>query len=420
VITLPRRALTRRVRHLAACTIAGITLAAGLASCGNLGSTSGSGSTGSGGPIVIGASIPLTGGLAAFGSFEKWGYEHAVGLVNAAGGIKVDGVKRKVKLILLDDQTNPNTTVNNVQQLISSDHVTALLGSCTNSLVVPGALIADRAGVPMVTPCATTDGFALTKKWKSVWDIFFNGGDLTAEPFKMMAADGMTTNKKVVILHSNGTAENIIGGTLWPMMAKNFGYDVMSNRAFSPSSTDFTSDVAAGKATGAQILLAIGEPPSMISLRKELKAAGWNPKILVMEEGGEPLAFSQALGNLANGVFVGGYWDYTFPYPGSAQLRTLFQQQTGSTYSQHIADTDAAATVLLNAIARAGSLNATAINKAIATTDLMTVVGRVKFSAQHTYTLPIVEEQWQNGHSYVVAPGNRANAKVIYPLPANG
>jgi branched-chain amino acid transport system substrate-binding protein len=390
-----------------------------VASCGNLGSTSATTSSGSG-SIVIGASIPLTGGLAGFGYFEKWGYERAVGLVNAAGGINVNGVKRKVKLILLDDQTNPNTTVNNVEQLINSDHVTALLGSCTNSLVIPGALIADRAGVPMVTPCAVTDGFALTKKWTSVWDIFFNSGDLTAEPFKMMAADGLKTNKKVVILHSNGIAENIIGGKLWPLWAKTYGYNVTYNRAFSPDSTDFTSDVASAKSTGAQIVLAIGQPPSMISLRKELAAAGWSPKILVMEEGGEPLAFAQALGKLANGVYVGGYWDYTFPYPGAAELRTEFQQQTGSTYSQHIADTDAAATVLLNAIARAGSLSPTAINKAIATTDLMTVVGPVKFTAQHTYTLPMVEEQWQNGHSYVVAPTDRANAKLVFPLSASG
>jgi branched-chain amino acid transport system substrate-binding protein len=422
VITLPGRPLARRVSHLAATAIAGITLAGGLASCGNLSSpssTSGAGSSGSG-PIVIGASIPLTGGLAGFGYFEKWGYQHAVNLVNAAGGIKVNGVKRKVKLVVLDDQTNPNTTVNNVEQLISSDHVSALLGSCTNTMVIPGALIANRDGVPMVTPCATTDQFPTAAKWKSVWDIFFNSNDLTAEPFKMMAADGLTTNKKIVIMHSNGAAENPIGGVLWPKWAKTYGYDVTDNFTFPVTSTDLTSDVATGKATGAQILLAVGEPPAMISLRKELVAAGWSPKILVMEEGGEPLAFSQALGKLANGVFVGGYWDYTFPYPGASQLRTEFQQQTKSTYSQHIADTEAAAAVLLDAITRAGSLNATAVNNAIASTNLMTVVGRVKFNAQHTFTLPMVEEQWQNGHSYVVFPANRANAKLISTLPPNG
>jgi branched-chain amino acid transport system substrate-binding protein len=139
-----------------------------------------------------------------------------------------------------------------------------------------------------------------------------------------------------------------------------------------------------------------------------------------MEEGGEPLAFSNALGKLANGVIVGGYWDYTFPFPGASTIRTVFEAQTHTTYSQHIADTDAAAAVLLDAIKRAGSLSASKIATAIQATNLETVVGDVKFTAQHTYTLPMVEEQWQNGHSYVVAPSDRANAKLIYPISASG
>jgi len=412
-----RGSASLKYRSVAACAVA--ALAGLLAACSSATSSSAPpGGSSSPDDIVIGASIPLTGGLAGFGYFEKWGYQHAVDQVNASGGISVGGVKHKVKLIVLDDQTDPNTTAANVEQLITQDHVTALLGSCTNTLVVPGALIAERSGVPMVTPCATTDGFASVRSWKWVWDIFFNSADLTQTPFKMINEYHLATNKKVAILHSNGVAENVIGGTLWPMWAKRYGYDVTGNVAYPPTSTEFTSDLQAAKAAGAQILLAIGEPPSMIAMRKQMVAIGFHPKMIVMEEGGEPLAFANALGSLANGVLVGGYWDSTFPYPGAAQIRTEFQEQTHSTYSQHIADTDAAAAVLLNAIARAGSLDPAKINAAIAQTNLMTVVGPVTFAAQHTYTLPMVEEQWQNGHCYVVAPANRANAKLVFPAPA--
>lgn len=402
-----------KVPGLTVCAAAGLALATALSACGSGGGSA----TASSGPIVIGASIPLTGPLAGFGYFEKWGYQHAVDQVNAGGGIAIGGVKRKVKLVVLDDQTNPNTTVSNVEQLITQDHVSALLGSCTNTLVVPGALIAERNGVPMVTPCAVTDGFAATKSWKWVWDIFFNSADLTQAPFKMIAEYQLKTNKKVAILHSNGVAENIIGGQLWPMWTKQYGYHVTANVTYSPTSTEFTSDLLAAKAAGAQILLAIGEPPSMIAMRKQMLAIGYSPKMIVMEEGGEPLAFANALGSLANGVLVGGYWDSTFPYPGAAQIRTEFEQQTHTTYSQHIADTEAAAAVLLNAITRAGSLDPAQINTAISHTNLMTVTGRVQFTSQHTYTLPMVEMQWQNGHCYVVAPTSRANAKLIFPMP---
>jgi branched-chain amino acid transport system substrate-binding protein len=402
-----------------ACVAAGLALAVTLSACGSSG---GSASSSSSGPIVIGASIPLTGPLAGFGYFEKWGYQHAVSVVNQAGGIKIDGVKRKVKLIILDDQTNPNTSVNNVQQLIAQDHVDALLGSCTDSLVEPDALIANRQGVPMVTPCAATNTFAATAKWTWAWDIFFNSEDLTETPFNTADELGLKakTNSKVAVIHSNGKNEQIIGTIEWPAWAKKHGWKVVYNTAVPPTQTQFTSSLQAAKAAGADMLLVVLPPPGAIALRKQMVSVGYSPKILVEEEGGEPLQFAQALGNLANGVMVGGYWDPSFPFPGAKELMAEFEAQTHQTGSQHIADTDTAATVLLQAIERAGTLDKTAINNQIAKTNAMFVAGQVKFNAQHTSTLPMVEEQWQDGKNVIIAPPNRATAKVVFPLPANG
>ena len=397
------------------CAAAGLALATALSACGSGGGSAAASS----GPIVIGASIPLTGPLAGFGYFEKWGYQHAVSLVNNAGGIKIDGVKRKVKLIILDDQTNPNTTVNNVQQLITQDHVDALLGSCTDSLVEPGALIANRMGVPLVTPCAATNTFGATAKWTWAWDLFFNSENLTETPFNTADELGLKakTNSKVAIIHSNGKNENIIGTQEWPAWAKKHGWKVVYNTAVPPTQTQFTSSLQAAKAAGADMLLVVISPPGAIALRKQMVSVGYNPKILVEEEGGEPLQFAQALGKLANGVMVGGYWDPSFPFPGAKQLEQKFEAQTHQTGSQHIADTDTAATVLLQAIARAGTLDKTAINNQIAKTNGMFVAGHIKFGANHTSTLPMVEEQWQNGKNVIIAPLNRATAKVVFPLP---
>jgi branched-chain amino acid transport system substrate-binding protein len=401
------------------CAAAGIALATMLSACGSGG---GSATASPSGPIVIGASIPLTGPLAGFGYFEKWGYQHAANVVNNAGGIKIDGAKRKVKLIILDDQTNPNTTVNNVQQLITQDHVDALLGSCTDSLVEPGALIANRMGIPMVTPCAATNTFGATAKWTWAWDLFFNSENLTETPFNTADELGLKakTNSKVAIIHSNGKNENIIGTIEWPAWAKKHGWKVVYNTAVPPTQTQFTSSLQAAKAAGADMLLVVISPPGAIALRKQMVSVGYAPKILVEEEGGEPLQFAQALGKLANGVMVGGYWDPSFPFPGAKQLMAEFEAQTHQTGSQHIADTDTAATVLLQAIARAGTLDKTAINNQIAKTNGMFVAGHIKFNANHTSTLPMVEEQWQNGKNVIIAPPGRATAKVLFPLPANG
>ena len=391
--------------------VASLVLAGALTACGS--SSSGSSSD----VIKIGASIPLTGGLASFGAFEKWGYQHAVDAVNATGGIAIGGKKRKVQLTILDDQTDPNRTVNNMTRLITSDKVDAVLGSCTDSLVEPGALIADRQGVPMVTACATTNTFGPTKKWTWAWDLFFNSEQLTEAPFSTADDLGFQTNKKVAIIHSNGKSEDTIGGVEWPKFASQHGWTVTYNAAFPPDTSQFTSAVAAAKASGADMLLSVFPPPAAIALRKQLAAAAYTPKILVIEEGGEPVQFATALGTLANGVLVGGYWDPSFPFPGAQTIRQEFEKETGQTFSQHIADTDTAAQVLLEAIGRAGSLDKTKINNEISKTDADYVAGHIKFGTDHTSTLPMVEEQWQDGKNVVIWPKDRATAQPLFPMP---
>ena len=134
--------------------------------------------------IVIGASLPLSGPLAGFGSFQQWGYKRAVDEVNKAGGIEVNGKKEMVKLIIRDDKTDPNATASNTETLLSRDGAVAMLGSCTPALVNAGALVAERAKKPLVTGCDPLEAFKSVRKWKWVWDIFFDEPELANAELK--------------------------------------------------------------------------------------------------------------------------------------------------------------------------------------------------------------------------------------------
>jgi branched-chain amino acid transport system substrate-binding protein len=137
-----------------------------------------------------------------------------------------------------------------------------------------------------------------------------------------------------------------------------------------------------------------------------------------MEKGAEPAQFAEAVGRLADGVIVGGYWDPSFSFPGAAELGAAFTADTGRSISQHIADSYTAARVLLDAITAAASLDKTRINAAIATTDRVYPVGRVKFGENHAAALEIVELQWQGGTPRVIWPVERKTADLLFPLPA--
>jgi len=369
--------------------------------------------------IVIGASLPLSGPLAGFGNYQKWGYETAVNDLNKAGGLSVGGKKMRVKLVIRDDKTDPSVVASNTETLISREGALAMLGSCTPALVNAGALVAERRKVPLVAGCDPLGAFKSVRKWQYAWVMFFDEGDLATAPFKMLAELGLQTNKKVAILHDNGPDGQVVGGMIWPDTAKAGGYTVAQKTSFPVDTQQFTTMIAEAKATGADIALVDAIPPQAIAIRKQMASAGYKPKVLVMEKGAEPEQFAMALGKLADGVLVGGYWDPSFPYPGAAELGKRYETETKQTQSQHIADSHAAAQVLLDAIAAAGSLDREKINAAIARTNKSYVIGPVKFDAANTSRIPITVMQWQAGKSVVVWPKDRANGKLIFPLPAN-
>jgi branched-chain amino acid transport system substrate-binding protein len=395
--------------------LAAIAVVLGLTACGK---SSDEGGGGSGGNVVIGASIPLSGELAGFGAFQKWGYEHAVKKVNEEGGLEIEGEKRKVELKLLDDKSNPNDTSANTQRLISQDHVTAMLGSCTPPLVNAGAVIAERSKMPMITPCEPLGAFRPVKEWEWVWAVFFDESEVTELPFKMLKETGKEaeTNKKVAILHDN-EPDGINFSKLWEEDAKKYGYEVVLDEQFPVGQTTFNTTVTKAKSSEADVVVVQSVPPAAVAIRKTMASEGYTPKVLAMEKGGEPAQFAEATGKLSEGVLVGAYWDPSFPYPEAENLAKEFQEQTGNSPSQHIADTEAVATVLLEAIKTANSTDSTKINEAIAKTNLTTVVGPVKFASDHTSTIPSVESQWQNGEPKIVFPESRATGKLIFPLP---
>jgi branched-chain amino acid transport system substrate-binding protein len=367
--------------------------------------------------IVIGASLPLSGPLAGFGSFQEWGYKRAVDEVNKAGGISIDGAKQKVRLVIRDDKTDPNAAASNTETLISRDHVVAMLGSCTPALVNAGALVAERAKKPIVTGCDPLEVFKSVRKWNYAWDLFFSVPELAAAQYKALAEADVQTNKKIAFWHDNGPDGQAVGGQIWPALAKEFGYEVVQNAEFPVDNTQFTSIIAEAKSKGADVVLVDAITPQAIAIRKQMASAGYTPKVLNIEKGAEPVQFAEALGKLSDGVLVGGYWDPSFPYPGAADLAKAFETETKLTSSQHIADSYAAAQILLDAIATAGSTDPEKINAAIAKTDKTYVVGAIKFDADHTAKLPIVALQWQSGKPVIVWPKAAKTGELLFPLP---
>ena len=73
--------------------------------------------------------------------------------------------------------------------------------------------------------------------------------------------------------------------------------------------------------------------------------------------------------------------------------------------------------ILAAAITRAGSTDREKIRDAIAATDMVTVIGPVKFRPDGTGIVQAAFAQWQHGKQELVWPKEYATAPLAYPAP---
>jgi branched-chain amino acid transport system substrate-binding protein len=133
------------VSAVAVLSVSVLAACSGSSSSGPSGSPTASSSS-STGPITIGASLSLTGDFSADGQAFDKGYELWVKDTNAHGGL----LGRQVKLVVLNDNSDPNQVVTNYQTLMGSDHVDLTFGPFSSLLTAPASTVAARYGMAFV------------------------------------------------------------------------------------------------------------------------------------------------------------------------------------------------------------------------------------------------------------------------------
>ena len=111
--------------------------------------TSGGGSSGN--EILVGEYGSMTGSEATFGQSTHLGIMLAVEEQNAAGGVK----GKKIKVVSYDDKGDAQEAGNCVMRLTTSDKVAAVLGEVASSLSKAGGRVAQKNGIPMISPSST-------------------------------------------------------------------------------------------------------------------------------------------------------------------------------------------------------------------------------------------------------------------------
>jgi branched-chain amino acid transport system substrate-binding protein len=390
-----------------------------LAGCGSSGTSSGGNSSAAASEIVIGTDASMSGILAGFGGYQKWALEAAVADQNAKGGVTVDGVKHKIKLVLLDDKSDGNVAANNVDTLITKYNAVAIIGPVTPSVGSPAALAAERNQIPYLMTGNPLEPFlAVKKQWTWAYDFFISAAQLGNDLFTWPSDLGVKqkTNGKIAICVDNSPDGPVFSG-LWKAFAPKLGYTFVEMPTFPSNATTFGSLIGKLKTAKADWVIALGDTPTLIALRKQMDAEGYTPKMMEMERGAQLQQFGDALGKLADGVTVNSYWLPDLPYPGAAELGQRFLTETKLTMGQILGPEYAAGQIMMDAITKANSTDPGKLNSALAQTDGTYVAGPVKFAADHTSVIPSFWTQWQNNKTVIIWPKKWANATMVFPLP---
>jgi branched-chain amino acid transport system substrate-binding protein len=344
-----------------------ILAASSLAACGAAGASSTGVQAGpTGNPITIGFSEPLTGAFSADGQACLTGYKLWAASVNSHGGL----LGRPVKLVYLNNNSDPNTTAKTYTKLITQDHVDFVVGPFSTLLTVPAAQVAEKyhyafvegsGGGGLVYNLKAPNLFAVSAPVLDQlvpfadWAIKLGPNVRPKTAAYAMVADPFADPP---VIEAQGIMQKAGITTV---------YNDASNPVDNSGKLSPAQVTAAIKATAQQVaaknpdvvVLGTVDVPSLATFIGEFRALKFNPKMIIATSGPDQgAAFLGAVGTgNATGIMVPDGWYGSFP---DALNHVMVQEYiakyggTASDINADVAESYSSGEVLADAVTAAG------------------------------------------------------------------
>ena len=355
--------------------------------------------------ILIGAPLSLTGMLAMDGGEQRWAYDEAVADVNKAGGIYLReyGKKLPVKLVVVDDESDPGKAAAAVETLIKLHKVDLMLSTHSTPLIMPTCVTAEKYKKYYHT---TTCILPVWRPEKFQWStlFFFEMGQFSAIPYEIWntlpASDKI---KRPAMLMEDTLDGRGMGGPL-RAFAEKYGYKFVVDEPWAVGAKDYSSQILKLKGKKVDALLIFGSPSDCITFVRQMKELGCNIKYIHGYKGTWTAEFWESLKKDAQYILFDGFWHESYPYLGAKELGQRFRKRYGKS-SVSTGAFYATAQILFQAIEKAGTLDSATVRNAVLTHEFKgTVMGDVKYMPDGTAAFNATANQWWNGEQKLVYP----------------
>jgi branched-chain amino acid transport system substrate-binding protein len=351
-----------------------IALAAGLtAGCGGDTTTTtaaggGTATTGgaapSGDPIVLGAIVSATGPNAALGIQEVNVLKMMETNLNAAGGV----LGRPVKIVVEDDKSDAKEAVTAANKLIDQDKAVALIAATGSASTVAVKAITAQKGLPqmaMVAASVVTDEPPIDWLWRTA-----QKNSVVAKLALKYISETLQV-KKIAVLHDEN-AFGADGQKAIAALAAEYGLEIVATESYKTDETDLTAQLTKIKGANPEVLVVWGTNPGPAIAAKNLKQLAMDIPY-VGSHGIANAKFIELAGDAAEGVvFPAG----ALLMPSSitdaarkkvtddfiAAYKAAYNGESPNPYAGYAFE---AVNLLVNAITKAGSTDAKAIQTAL-------------------------------------------------------
>ncbi len=369
------------------------------------------------GTVQLGAIVPLTGRYASGGAQVKAGYEFAVADLNARGGVQVGTRRIPLDLSVLDDESDPTKTVSRLEALAAQGAVT-FLGGFGSDLHAAAAAVAEKDKIPY---CGVA--FALhaihEHGFRYLFSPFPKSPDIAIETYRFLNASIPSDQRpRHLAIFQERTDWGRELGAIWTARSRENGYQVVLRAEYTPLTRDFSDIILQAKNAGADAVFSVPTPPDGIALIRQMKELDFAPKLIMMIRAADAVSWTQSLGKDGDGVVLAPGWHHAVQFPGVQELNAHHEQRFGRPADVIVGPAYACVQIVANAIERAGTLDPGAIRGAMAATNLVTVIGPVRFRPDGTGIVPSVFVQWQAGKQELVWPQGPGAVRLLYPAPA--
>jgi branched-chain amino acid transport system substrate-binding protein len=358
--------------------------------------------------IKIGHVSPKTGPLAGFGEADEFILKQVRDVLGK--GLQSGGRTYQVQIVSKDSQSSGSRAAEVASELILSDKIDFMVTSGTPDTTNP---VSDQAEVNEV-PCVATNcpwqPYFFGRKGDPAkgfnWTyLFFWGLEDVIAAFTALW-DGTPSNKVVGGLFPNDADGNAWGDKergLPPALAA-AGYRLIDPGRYQQMNNDFSSQIAAFKAAGAEIVTGVMIPPDFATFWSQAAQQGFKPKVVTI---GKALLFPSAvaaLGPRGNNLTTEIWWSPNHPFKSGltgqscAQLADAYVAATRRPWSQPIGFQHAMFEVAIDVLKRAKAIEPKAILDAIVSTNYQSIVGPVQWTGKPVKNVtktPLVAGQWQ-------------------------